>query len=158
MGELTVAAYRALEVDHLWGGYDNDILEVATRAEHANVLVAVEGDTMLGSVTFVGDPGSPWLEWTEADEVQFRLLAVDAETRGRGIGEALVHACIERAARRPICIHTTQWMPVARRLYERLGFVARPDRNVPYEEWHSPGEELPAEWVGTPFLAYTYSA
>ena len=158
VGELTVTAYRALEVDHLWGGYDDDIRDVETRAKHADVLVAVDGDTVLGAVTFVGDADSHWLEWTRPGEVQFRLLAVDDAARGRGIGEALARECTSRANGRPICIHTTQWMPAARRLYERLGFVARPERNVPYEEWHSPGEELPPAWIGTPFLAYTYRA
>ncbi|HTL86381.1 MAG TPA: GNAT family N-acetyltransferase, partial [Acidimicrobiia bacterium] len=49
VGELTIAAYRALPVDHLWDGYDADILDVATRAKVAHVLVAVEGDDVLGA-------------------------------------------------------------------------------------------------------------
>jgi hypothetical protein len=36
-----------------------------------------------------------------------------------------------------------------------LGFVRRPDRDVPYEEWHRPEiDNLPAEWIGQRFLAY----
>ena len=31
VGDLTVAAYRALPVDHLWGGYEADIRDVAGR-------------------------------------------------------------------------------------------------------------------------------
>ena len=30
VGELTVAAYQSLAVDHLWGGYDREILDTAT--------------------------------------------------------------------------------------------------------------------------------
>jgi ribosomal protein S18 acetylase RimI-like enzyme len=158
VGDLTVDAYRALTVDHLWGGYDTDILDVAGRAEHADILVAVDEatDEILGAVTFVSEPG-PWLEWTEPGEVQFRLLAVDRGAQGRGIGELLARACIERAGGRPICIHTTEWMPAARRLYERLGFVRRPDRDVPYEEWHEETiDDLPEVWRGQPFMAYLY--
>ena len=103
VGELTIAAYAALPVDHLWGGYADEIRDVAGRAAAADVLVAVDAaddadeahDAVLGAVTLVTDPTSPWLEWTEPGEVQFRLLAVDPETRGRGIGEALVRECLD---------------------------------------------------------------
>ena len=101
VGDLTIAAYAALPVDHLWGGYADEIRDVAGRAAAADVLVAVdtEADTVAGAVTLVTDPTSPWLEWTEPGEVQFRLLAVDPETRGRGVGEALVRECLARGAR-----------------------------------------------------------
>jgi ribosomal protein S18 acetylase RimI-like enzyme len=155
IGALTVAAYEALAVDHLWGGYDDDIRDVATRAKHADVLVAVDDGDVVGSVTFVQEPG-PWLEWTEPGEVQFRLLAVDVAAQGRGVGEALARACIERAAGRRICIHTTEWMPAARRLYERLGFARRADRDVPFERWSADARGFGDEWIGKPFLAYVY--
>ena len=43
------------------------------------------------------------------------------------------------------------------RLYDRLGFVPRPDRNVPYEAWHDPvkNHDLPDAWIGVSFLAYS---
>jgi ribosomal protein S18 acetylase RimI-like enzyme len=104
------------------------------------VLVAVdEDDRVLGSCTFVVDPGSPWMEWTEPDETQLRLLAVDESARGRGVGQLLVEACIERsrALGRPLLLHTTQYMDAAPRLYERVGFRRVPERDVagydPYE-------------------------
>jgi hypothetical protein len=54
-------------------------------------------------------------------------------------------------------IHTTQWMDAAQRLYARLGFMRRPDRDVPYPEWLDDDvADLPAEWVGVPFLAYSW--
>jgi ribosomal protein S18 acetylase RimI-like enzyme len=159
VGALTLAAYRALEVDHLWGGYDTGIAEVATRAKDADVLVALLDGELVGAVTYVADHTSAWSEWTHAGEAQFRLLAVDPRARGRGVGEALVRACLDRAERdgRRVVIHTTPWMPAARRMYERMGFVRQPDRDVPDTEWNArsiPG--LPAEWVGQPFLAYTW--
>ena len=41
-------------------------------------------------------------------------------------------------------------------MYERLGFLRGPDRDVPYEEWNAASiEGLPAAWVGESFLAYT---
>ena len=159
VGELTVAAYRTLEVDHLWGGYDDDIRDVAGRVKGAHVLVAVSDGAVVGAVTYVDDPDSPWLEWTLPGEVQFRLLAVVPRGRGQGVGEALARECMTRArgGGHPLVIHTTQWMPAARRLYDRLGFARRPDRDVPYEVWTDRDYDLPEIWVGEPFLAYTFS-
>ena len=39
VGELTVAAYRGLPVDHLWGGYEHEIMDTATRATDSDILV-----------------------------------------------------------------------------------------------------------------------
>jgi ribosomal protein S18 acetylase RimI-like enzyme len=159
VGDLTVAAYRALPVDHLWGGYEADIREVAGRAKASDVLVAVEGNRLLGSVTLVTEPDSPWLEWTAPGEVQFRLLAVDANTRGRGVGTALVRECLARTGTRPVLIHTTKWMTAALRLYPTLGFERRPDRDVAYEVWNEEGSpDVPPEWIGEKFLAYGRAA
>jgi ribosomal protein S18 acetylase RimI-like enzyme len=158
VGELTVNAYELLDVDHLWGGYEHAILDTATRAKGADILVAARAGHVVGAVTYVGDSDSEWSEWTEPGEAQFRLLAVDPAARGQGVGEALVRTCIERARAdgQPLIIHTTPWMPVARRMYERLGFRRRPDRDVPYAMWNDPPVDgLPEEWIGQSFLAYT---
>ncbi len=157
VGRLTVDAYRLLEVDHLWGGYEAEILDTATRAKEAEVLVALDGGRVVGAVTYVGDSTAEWSEWTEPGEAQFRLLAVETQARGRGTGEMLVRACLERAAGsgQPMCIHTTRWMPAARHMYERLGFVRAPERDVLPERWNDPPfPDVPAEWVGESFLAY----
>jgi ribosomal protein S18 acetylase RimI-like enzyme len=132
VGDLTVAAYAALPVDHLWGGYDDEIRAVAERLERADVLVAVLDGAVVGAVTYVSDRESSWLEWSEPGEAQIRLLAVDTTVQGRGIGEALVDACIDRAREQgmTIVLHTTDHMPAAQRLYARMGFTRRPERDV----------------------------
>jgi predicted N-acetyltransferase YhbS len=160
VGELTLAAYDALPVNHLWGGYAAEIRDVAGRAASTDVLVAADNGRVVGAVTLVTDPASRWLEWTEPGEVQFRLLAVDPTAHGRGIGEALVRDCLARAGERPVLIHTTQWLAAAQRLYLRLGFERRPDRDVPYEIWHDPirDHDLPPEWIGAQFLAFSWTA
>jgi hypothetical protein len=48
-------------------------------------------------------------------------------------------------------------MEAAQRLYDRLGFVRQPDRDVRYEQWMQPEWEFPDEWIGEPFLAYAYN-
>src|SRR4029079_4745465 len=112
---------------------------------------------VLGAVTYANDPASGWLEWTQPGEAQFRLLAVAAEARGRGVGELLARACMDHAATDglALCIHTTKWMEAGQRLYTRLGFTRRPDRDVAYEAWGGPRiADLPPEWVGEGFLAF----
>ena len=89
-----------------------------------------------------------------------RVAVVTGAARGLGAATALVRACMERAAasRRTLLIHTTPWMVDAHRIYERLGFVRRPDRDVTYETWRSGRDiALPEEWIGESFLAYTYT-
>jgi ribosomal protein S18 acetylase RimI-like enzyme len=61
------------------------------------------------------------------------MLAVARAGRGRGTGEALVRACLERARQTEGCVRvvlsTQRGMHAAHRLYERLGFTRRPERD-----------------------------
>lgn len=88
----------------------------------------------IGCVAFVR-PGDAAFEPIRpvAGDAGFRFLAVAPEAQGSGAGEALVQACIDRAraagARRMV-IHSMAFMTAAHRLYERLGFVHRPDLDV----------------------------
>jgi GNAT superfamily N-acetyltransferase len=160
VGALTVAVYRGLPVDHLWGGYDEEAYDVATRAKHGDIYVAVDDGGIVGSVMYVADASSEWSEFSEPGEAQFRLLVVDPDARGKGAGAALVQACLERATAdgQTILITTTEWLLDAQRIYARFGFVPRPDRDAPYEVW-SAGREVSwsDDWIGKPFLAYSWT-
>lgn len=139
-GAVTLAAYRALPGAHLSDGYARELEDVATRAEGASVIVAVEDGRVLGTVTYVADPTSRYAEFLGPGEAGLRMLAVDPAAQGRGVGAALVAACVARArsdrAER-LVLHTTPWMEVAHRLYERAGF-----RRAPMRDW-APLPELP---------------
>ncbi|MFF0436237.1 GNAT family N-acetyltransferase [Streptomyces sp. NPDC004327] len=143
LGELTARVY--LDDGHLLQGEDDwyfgHLKNVAGRAELAEVLVAVAEDgTVLGGVTFVPAPGVMGDRATEG-ETEIRMLAVGRAARGRGVGEALVRACIERARAVPGCLRivlsTQPDMTTAHRIYERLGFHRAPER-----DW-APIPELP---------------
>ncbi|MCA1842370.1 MAG: GNAT family N-acetyltransferase [Actinobacteria bacterium] len=156
IGRLTVAAYRALDT---WVGddYAAHLADVAARAEAENTIVLVAEDGLptqaavtaavvagadgaaaatpagariLGSVTLtIG--GGPYFEWDpEADgDCGFRMLAVDPEAQGRGVGPRLVADCLERARAagcRRMIIGSTEWMITAHRIYERIGFRRAP--------------------------------
>jgi ribosomal protein S18 acetylase RimI-like enzyme len=129
IGRLTVEAYRAdgqLGGEH---GYEKHLADVAARAEDGEVLVAVSGAQVLGSVTFVL-PGTAYAELSEPGEAEFRMLAVDPAAQGRGVGEALVRACLARAAGlgcSAVVICARDFSAPAHRLYQRLGFVRVPE-------------------------------
>lgn len=136
-GQVIVEAYRALPGGHMTEDYAAELSDVARRAVEAEVLVAVDG-AVVGSVTLVPDESSPWAEMLEPGEAGIRMLAVHPAAQGRGIGRALLGACIERAAelgRTGLFLHTTPWMVTAAGMYERAGFRRQPGRDwVPVPE------------------------
>lgn len=138
VGELTVAGYRAdglLEqepqvgpsIDH---HYTPRLRDTATRDAEAEVWVAVDGDQILGTVTWC-PPGSPWREIaTRSDQGEFRMLAVPPAHRGAGVAKALVAACLERARAdrmREILLSSQPQMVAAQRLYRSFGFSRAPE-------------------------------
>jgi ribosomal protein S18 acetylase RimI-like enzyme len=140
LGEITVGAYRA--VGETEEAYYPELRAVDERAREVPVLVAIEAGTgrVLGGVTYVPGPG-PYHEGEFGEGASFRMLAVAAEAQGRGVGRALVAACVARAreAGRPaIGIFTRPFMTAAHRLYESLGF-----KRVTELDWQfEPGEWL----------------
>lgn len=125
LGAITVATYRALipEIDE--DGYAEELADVARRVAHALVLVALDGDVVLGGVTHVPDEHNAFAEVDVPNAASIRMLAVDPAAQGRGVGEALVRACLARAeadGRAEVVLHSTTVMTTAHRLYERLGF------------------------------------
>jgi len=138
LGELTVVAYRGLPGRPTSDHYAAMLRDVASRARDAEVLVALDDDgSLLGGVTYVGDPSNSWAEFEAEDEAGFRMLAVSPDARGRGAGRALVEACIERARRdgkSRLSLLTTPNMESAHRLYERLGFRRAPESDMIVED------------------------
>ena len=125
-GEVVAGAYlNDLTVS---AGYVDFLRDAATRAREAVLLVAVDDTVVLGSVTYaIG--GTPLAQRAAAHEAELRMLGVGPAYRGRGVAEALVAACIDRARRdgvRRIVLSTQPEMLAAQRLYSRLGFVRQP--------------------------------
>ena len=133
VGALTVRAY--LDEGHLPADaeYAGTLADARARAEGAELWVAVDdGDArVLGSVTFAA-PGSEFHEIATADEGDVRMLAVDRDARGRGIGDALMVRCVERARDLGLvglALSTQPSMRAAHRIYERMGFERAPERD-----------------------------
>lgn len=135
IGDLTVAGYDAegylVKPD---GSYDQRyadwLHDASARGRDGDLLVAVEGDTLLGTATWC-PPGSPYRELaTRDDQGEFRTLSVAPEARGRGVGRALVADCLRRGrelglTEMLLCSLTA--MGPAHRLYESFGFARRPE-------------------------------
>jgi ribosomal protein S18 acetylase RimI-like enzyme len=114
--------------------YLREVLDARGRALHCPVLVAVEEGSgrVVGSVSYVPGRENVFAEIEREGEAGFRMLGVSPSAQGRGIGEALARACIERAradGRQAVAICTETDMHAAQRLYERLGFRRIPDRD-----------------------------
>ena len=135
-GRMTALAYSefAPPAHDDWQNYLDRIQDVASRAGRTTVLVASDGERILGSATLeldsvIGDEGR-----LGADEANLRMLGVAPEARGRGAGRALVQACIERAkaaGKTVLTLRTAPEMTSAQSLYESIGFSRDPERDWP---------------------------
>jgi GNAT superfamily N-acetyltransferase len=103
-------------------------------AGHERCWIADDGATRLGSVFVVRQT---------AEVAKLRLLLVEPEARGRGLGARLVRECIgfaRRAGYRRMVLWTQSELAAARHLYERAGF-----RRTRGHAHHSFGRDLVAE-------------
>jgi ribosomal protein S18 acetylase RimI-like enzyme len=129
-GELTVEAYRTLS--HAGDeAYERELRDIAGRRDDSEILVAEVGCRVVGCVTFV-DGLKALSEVDDPDAATVRMLGVVPEARGRGVGEALMRECIDRArqsGRKRVRLDTRTSMTSAQRLYERLGFRRDPDHD-----------------------------
>ncbi|MEU4926705.1 GNAT family N-acetyltransferase [Streptomyces yokosukanensis] len=134
LGEITAQAYLQDGLLDFGEGdvYLAELRDVAKRAAASDVRVATRDGILLGGVTFVPRPG-PMADIARPEEAEIRMLAVARAGRGRGAGEALVRACVERARAvegcRSVVLSTQRTMHAAHRIYERLGFVRTPERD-----------------------------
>ncbi|OPG06283.1 GNAT family N-acetyltransferase [Streptomyces sp. GKU 895] len=143
LGEITAQAY--IQDGLLAFGesdwYLGELRDVGKRAAAAEVLAAVQDGVLLGTVTYVPSTGGAMAELSRPGESEIRMLAVAPEARGRGAGQALVQACVDRARAAGdsgMVLSTQPVMRAAHRIYERLGFV-----RAPHRDWQPiPGEEF----------------
>jgi ribosomal protein S18 acetylase RimI-like enzyme len=138
IGDLRVAAYRADGFLSATSGYAATLRSLGADGQ-AEVLAAVDGGQVVGTVTLQGWPAGQMARGP--GEAEVRALAVAPGARGRGVGAALVAAVIERAAGqgiRRLVLLTLPDMRAAHRLYSQAGFSRLPDR-----DWSPrPGEVL----------------
>lgn len=133
VGALTVAGYD----DHGYlirpdGSRDDDYAgqlgDAADRSRGAELIVAVEGDQLLGTVTWC-PPGAAYRELSTSErQGEFRMLSVARTARNHGVGGALVDWCLAEARRtglREVLLCSLPEMTSAHRLYTSRGFARR---------------------------------
>ena len=129
-GDVCVAAYEPF-LNGAGDDYRARLHDVANRDAAAQVWVAVEGDRVLGNVTYC-PPGSPWREIGRDEEGEFRMLAVDPAAQGAGAGTALASLCEELARQDGavgMALSSLAAMTSAHRVYARLGYGRDPARD-----------------------------
>jgi predicted N-acetyltransferase YhbS len=132
---VTLAAFQqyATRMAAQWESYRQGILSALADATRAEPIVADQDGVVVGAVLLY-PPGTvfsrPDGSRVTIDQPEARLLAVAPPARGRGIGDALLRECIRRARRSgaaALTLHTSDFMAVGRRMYERIGFVRAPE-------------------------------
>lgn len=120
--------------------YMSVLEDVEHRAEHAQVWVAEASGKVVAAVTLTF-AGQPYSEIAQDGELEFRMLAVDPEHQGGGVGRAVVREIVEHARQLPtigaISITSAMFMERAHGLYESLGFGRVPER-----DWYVSGEDV----------------
>ncbi len=111
-----------------WSEFSVGLTAAAGLANIGEMVVAVQNQRIVGSVTYV----APDLDRRHARAFYFephwavmRMLVVDPAARGQGIGHALAQACIACAKRDQVAVlalHTSTMMTVAQPMYTRMGF------------------------------------
>ena len=135
VGALSVAGYDAdgylTYPDGTFDdGYAGWLADARSRAQKSTLLVAFDGDDLVGTVTWC-PYGSGDAQLAKAPhQGEFRTLSIAPQARGRGVGRALVEHCLDRARTAgltEVLRFSLKEMRPAHRLYTRLGFVRRPD-------------------------------
>ena len=122
--------YQANFSPEVWERYSRDIMDVRSRLDTSDLIVAENSGRLVGAVTFYpntspSDQGGWPAGWTG-----IRLLAVHPDARGMGIGRVLMDECLRRSrllSATALGLHTTELMGIARGMYERMGFVRVPE-------------------------------
>jgi len=105
-----------------------------TQQAQTKLLVALSAkDELWGAVLYFGnlkDYASGGDEIRVGNASGIRLLAVDINARGMGVGKALTQACIDLAKvnkHDQVILHSTKVMKVAWGMYEKMGFMRSTD-------------------------------
>lgn len=102
------------------GAPSREVLRRVAGSETGELLAAVAGERIVGVLTLA------WYDAPSGRKAWIEDVVVDAATRGRGIGEALVREALALARREGVArvmLTSNATRRAAHRLYERMGFV-----------------------------------
>jgi len=120
--------YRKVLPTRLYDAYMRDLRALAADWTDKDFLIAESDGALLGVVAFYRDASLQDRDLPR-EWAGLRALAVDPESRDRGIGRQLTEACVLRAwrlGRQFLALHSAEFHEVARKLYLSMGFQRCP--------------------------------
>ncbi len=109
-----------------WSIFRNKISHMSILSESGEVIVAESENRIIGAVAYIGiGTNKAKAAFFDPQWPIMRMLVVNPEARGFGIGHLLATECIQRAKRDKatvFALHTTKIMNIALPMYERMGF------------------------------------
>ncbi len=128
--EMANEEYASMSDPTFWQGYEKSTKWTVTTDENVVRIVAKDDSQpaqMIGAVLYV--PASE-TGFIKCEFPRIRLLSVPPQHRNKGIANLLIDFCEKRALSegyKTIALHTTALMTVARKMYERRGYVRYPE-------------------------------
>ena len=131
-------AYAAVVPADFYAAYLASALDLEGRLRDGGTILVAESDgRLVGTVTYFQDASWEAMPMDPAPGTAgLRATAVHPDHQGRGIGRALIDACLDRAqshGAERMLLHTAAFMVPAIELYQRLGFVREPSLDYPVD-------------------------
>ncbi|MDX1455501.1 MAG: GNAT family N-acetyltransferase [Gammaproteobacteria bacterium] len=157
LGELMTRAYIALDgfpkPDEQPAYYERlaNIGKLAEKPATTLLVAVTDNDELMGGCVYVNDMSQyrhKGFVTTLTDTSGMRLLAVDEKFRGKGVGKALTHACMQRArdaGHAQFVLHTTRAMQDAWAMYEKMGFARAEELDIAADGWEIFGFRMPLD-------------
>jgi len=101
----------------------NDEEKVVELLNKSKCFVCLDKKKIVG-MAYIVPHDNPW-DIFKAEWSYIRMVGVNPEYQGQGIAKALTKMCIDFAKQtneKTITLHTSEFMPAARHIYETLGF------------------------------------
>lgn len=127
--DLRIIAYGQFQNDltpdnwKIFGGNLQDRQKLIDILAIAKCFVCLDGDKIIGVAYFISS-GHP-TELFKSEWSYIRMVGVNPTHRGQGIAKTLTQMCIDYAKQsneQTIALHTSEFMDVARHIYESIGF------------------------------------
>lgn len=123
--------YKSLVSKDHWNALKSTLSSENDLKEGVEIFVAEIDGKIAGSVVLF--PGKMQAyEWATdvPDYPEIRMLAIDKEWRGKGLGRALIQHCIETSrgqGDKEVGLHTAEFMTDALSLYTKMDFERKPE-------------------------------
>jgi ribosomal protein S18 acetylase RimI-like enzyme len=126
LGCLSYGEYKSILQPEHWSKLNRFLVDESKWIDlfSQSTCFVCEYESKIVGMAFIISSGHPW-DVFEADWSYIRMVGINPNFRGNGIGEILMQHCINHAKKtneKVIALHTSEFMNAARHLYEKMGF------------------------------------